>query len=163
MVMDKVFLNSGAGLLSGSIFQWKENVSISEFTNYMTNQGIHVMWECTWGKDFSSTVVNMTHHVRQTLTCRVEGLGHKIFIWVNFFHYQDLLRDMWSKFMWCNLAHQKRLAPWLWTPKKLKLKGGGIRVKIREGLTALVWKDRWEVDVLTCNSRKCLWPQQLFS
>jgi len=38
--------------------------------------------------------------------------------------------------------------------KKLKLKGADIRVKTREGLTALVWKDRREVYMPTCNSRK---------
>jgi len=36
-------------------------------------------------------------------------------------------------------------------------------VKTRGGLTALVWKYRWEVYMLTCNSRKFLWPQQLCS
>ena len=34
-------------------------------------------------------------------------------------------------------------------PKKLKLKRGDIRVKTRGDLTALVWKDRREVYVLT--------------
>ena len=41
-------------------------------------------------------------------------------------------------------------------PKKVKLKGGDIRVKTRGGLTALVWKDRREVYMLTCDSRKFL-------
>jgi hypothetical protein len=34
-------------------------------------------------------------------------------------------------------------------PKQLKLKRGDIRVKTRGGLTALVWKDRREVYMLT--------------
>ena len=34
-------------------------------------------------------------------------------------------------------------------PQKLKLKRGDIRVKTRGGLTALVWKDRQEVYMLT--------------
>ena len=43
LAMDKVFLNSVAGLLSGSTLQRKGNVSTSEFTNYMTNQSRRVM------------------------------------------------------------------------------------------------------------------------
>jgi len=34
-------------------------------------------------------------------------------------------------------------------PEKLKLKRGDVRVKTRGGLTALVWKDRREVYMLT--------------
>jgi hypothetical protein len=50
--------------------------------------------------------------------------------------------------------------------KKLKLKRGNIGVKTRQGLTALVWKDRREVHMLTnmdpppaegnfCDDRNC--------
>jgi len=34
-------------------------------------------------------------------------------------------------------------------PKQLKLKGGDVRLRTREGLTTLVWKDRREVYMLT--------------
>ena len=34
-------------------------------------------------------------------------------------------------------------------PKQLKLKRGDVRVRTRGGLTALVWKDRQEVYMLT--------------
>jgi len=34
-------------------------------------------------------------------------------------------------------------------PKQMKLKRGDIRVRTRGGLTALVWKDRREVYMLT--------------
>jgi len=49
----------------------------------------------------------------------------------------------------------EKICPLTLDPKKLKLKGGDIRVKIRGGLTTLVWKDR-QVYMLTCNSRKFL-------
>ena len=39
--------------------------------------------------------------------------------------------------------------PWVFGPKQLKLKMGNVRVKTRGGLTALVWKDRLEVYILT--------------
>ena len=34
-------------------------------------------------------------------------------------------------------------------PKELKLKRGDVRARTRGGMTALVWKDRWEVYMLT--------------
>ena len=34
-------------------------------------------------------------------------------------------------------------------PEQLKLKRGDVRMRNRGGLTALVWKDRWEVCILT--------------
>jgi hypothetical protein len=51
-------------------------------------------------------------------------------------------------------------------PQKLKLKRGDVRVRMRGGLTALVWKDRREVYMLTnmdpppaeenfCDDRNC--------
>jgi len=46
--------------------------------------------------------------------------------------------------MWDSMAQQKRHGP-----KQLKVKKGDTRVKTREDLTALVWKDRIEVNMLT--------------
>jgi len=45
-------------------------------------------------------------------------------------------------------AQQKRHALWLRT-KKIKLTKGDIRVRTRGNLTALAWKDRWNVYLLT--------------
>ena len=45
-------------------------------------------------------------------------------------------------------AQQKRHAR-DFGPKQLKLKRGDVRVRTRGGLTALVWKDRQEVYMLT--------------
>jgi len=45
-------------------------------------------------------------------------------------------------------AQQKSHAPCLWT-KKLKLKKGNVRDRTRGGLTALIWKDRRKVLMLT--------------
>jgi len=163
LAMDKVFLNSGAALLSESILQWKGNVPTSEITNYVTNQGIRVTWECTWGKDSNSTVGSVTATHVWDIDLQSWRLRAQNIYMGEFFRYQDLLRDMWSKFMWCNLGHQKRHAPLTLDPKKLKLKGCDIKVKIRGRLTALVWKDIWEVYMLTCNRRKFFWPQQLYS
>ena len=45
-------------------------------------------------------------------------------------------------------AQQKRHAPWLWT-KTTEIEKGWCRVRTRGGLTALVWRDRREVYMLT--------------
>ena len=94
LAMDKVFLNSGAGLLSGSTLQWKGNVSTSEFTNCVTNQGIRVMWECTWVKDSSSAMGNVTATHVSDVDLQSWRLRAQNIYMGEFFHYQDLLRDM---------------------------------------------------------------------
>ena len=103
------------------------------------------------GKDSHSATDDMTatHTTVTHLTCRIEGLGHKIFM-DNFFSSPKLFddRQIYNKFRWHGTAQQKRYALWLWT-KKLKLYRGDIRVKTRESLNALVWKNRCEVYMLT--------------
>ena len=50
--------------------------------------------------------------------------------------------------MWDSTAQQKNM-PCDFGPKQLKLTRGDVRVRTRGGLTALVWKDRREVYMLT--------------
>jgi len=102
------------------------------------------------GTDSHSTTDDMTatHATARHLNCRVEGLGHKIFM-DNFFssprHPDDLDRH---KFMQDSMAQQTNM-PCDFGPKQLKLKRGDVRVRTRRGLTALVWKDRRKVYMLT--------------
>ena len=50
----------------------------------------------------------------------------------------------------CGTVRPKRKdMPHDFGPKQLKLKRGDVRVRTRGGLTALVWKDRQEVYMLT--------------
>jgi len=104
------------------------------------------------GKDSRSATDNTTatHTAVRHLTCRVEGLGHKLFM-DNFFslprHFDDLLR---RKIHSCGTVRPNRKdMPSDIRPKKLKLTKGNIRVRIRENLTALAWKDRRDVYLLT--------------
>jgi len=80
-----VIVNSRAGLSPGSTFQRKENVSASKFTNSVMNQGAHMTCECTSVETHSATDdMPVTHAAVRHLTCRIEGLGHKIYV-DNFF------------------------------------------------------------------------------
>ena len=60
-------------------------------------------------------------------------------------------------------AQQKRHAPWLWT-KRAETEKDDVRVRTRGGLTASVWKDWWQVYMLTCTHHQLkenfLWSQQ---
>ena len=96
------------------------------------------------------------------LTSRVEGLGH------NFFSSPRLFDDLNRR----KINSCGRVRPNRWdmahdfAPKQLKLKRGDVWVRTRWGLTALVWKDRREVYMLTnmkpppaegnfCNNSNC--------
>ena len=76
------------------------------------------------GRELHSATDNMTatHATVRHLTCRVEGLGHNIFMG-NFFSSPRLFDDLdrcKNKFMWDSTAQQKRHAL---GPKQLKFKG----------------------------------------
>jgi len=97
------------------------------------------------GRDSLSATDDMTatHATVKHLTYRVEGLGHKMFM-DNFFSSPRLLDDLdrckinSCKTVWPN----RKDMPRDFGPKQLKLKRGGVRVRTRGGLPALVWKDR---------------------
>jgi len=104
------------------------------------------------GKDSQSTTNDMTatHATVRHLTCRVEGLGHKLFM-DNFFSSPRFFDDLdGHKINSCGTVRPNRKdMPRDFGPKQLKLKRCDLRVKTRGGLTALVWKDRREVYMLT--------------
>jgi len=91
-----------------------------------------------------------THATVRYLTSRVEGLGHKIFM-DNFFSSPRLFDHLdRCKINSCGTVQpNRRDMHHDFAPKQLKLKMGDVRVRTRRGLTALVWKDRREVYMLT--------------
>jgi len=104
------------------------------------------------GQDSRSATDSMTvaHATVRHFTRRVEGLGHKIFM-DKFFSSPRLFDDLEThKINSCGTvwANRKDLPPDFGL-KNLKLKRGDVRVRTRGGLTALVWKDRQEVYMLT--------------
>ena len=94
--------------------------------------------------------MNATHTNVRHLTRRVEGLGHKIFM-DNFFSSPRLFDDVdRRKINSCGTVRPNRMdMPSDFGLKHLKLKRGEVRVRTRGGLTALVWKDRREIYLLT--------------
>jgi hypothetical protein len=104
------------------------------------------------GKDSHSTTDDMTatHTGVRHLTHRVEGLGHKLFM-NNFFSSPRLFDDLERhKINSCRRVQPDRKdMPADLGPKKLKFKRGDVRVRTRGNLTALVWKDRQNIYMLT--------------
>ena len=104
------------------------------------------------GQDSHFATNNMTA-MRETvrhLTCTVEGLRQKIFM-DNFFSSPRLFDDLdRRKINSCKTVRCNRKdIPCDFGPKQLKLKRDDIRMKTRRLLTALVWKDRRKVSILT--------------
>ena len=63
----------------------KRNILASKFTNCVMNQGIHMIRKCTWVKTHALPLRTWLQHTTvRHWTCKVEGLGHKIFM-DNFF------------------------------------------------------------------------------
>ena len=91
-----------------------------------------------------------THTTVRHLTSRGEGLGHKIFI-DNFFSSPRLFDDLDRRKInsYGTVRPNRGDMPSDFGPKQLKLKRSEVRVRIRGGLTAFVWKDRREVYILT--------------
>jgi hypothetical protein len=117
----------------------------------VTTQVLHDM-RVYLGKDSRSATDEMTatHATVRHLTCRVEGLGHKMFM-DNFFSSPRLFDDLERhKINSCGTVRPDRKdMPPDFGPKKLKLKRGDVWVRTRGNLTALVWKDRRDVYMLT--------------
>jgi hypothetical protein len=104
------------------------------------------MWqrECTWVKTHALPLTTWLQHTTIThWTCKVEGLGHKIFM-DNFFFIKKTfwwLRETLHKFMWDSRDQQTSYSPDFGL-KKLKMNRGGTRLKTTTGLTILVWNKR---------------------
>jgi len=97
------------------------------------------------GRNSHSTTddITATHKSVRHLTCRVEGLGHKIFM-DNFFSSRRLSDDLDRRKINSRgtVRPNRKDMPQDPGPNQLKLKRGDIRVRTRGGFTALVWKDR---------------------
>jgi len=105
-----------------------------------------------FGKDPQSATDDMTatHATVRHLTRRVEGLGHKLFM-DSLFSSPRLFDDLGGHKINSSgtVRPNRKDMPRNFGPKQLKLKRGDLRVKTRGGLTALFWKDRREVYMLT--------------
>jgi len=90
------------------------------------------------------------HNTVANLTRGVEGFGHKLYM-DNFYSSPDLYDDLAQKKIFCCgtvRLHRKGMPKDL-KPKTLRLKHGDIRVRTRGDLTAVVWKDKRDMCLLT--------------
>ena len=103
------------------------------------------------GKDRQRAAQHLTTHATVTnLTRGVKGFGHKLCM-DNFFSSPDLFDDLAQKKISCCgtvRLHRKGMPKDL-KPKTPRLKRGDIRVRTRGDLTAVVWKDKRDVCLLT--------------
>ena len=79
-----------------------------------------------------------------------EGFGHELYM-DSFFSSPDLYDDLAQKKILCCgtvRPHRKNMPKDL-RPKTLRLKRGDIRVRTRGDLSAVVWKDKRDVHLLT--------------
>ena len=91
-----------------------------------------------------------THNTVANLTRGVEGFGHKLYM-DNFFPSPDLYDDLARKKIFCCgtvRLHRKGMPKDL-KPKTPRLKRGDIRARTRGDLTAVVWKYKRDVCLLT--------------
>ena len=107
------------------------------------NQGIHMRVYLDGDSNSTTDDMTATHATVRHLTCRVEGLGHKIFM-DNFFSSPRLFDDLdRHRINSCRTVQPNRKGmPRDFGPKQLKLKRGNVRVRTEGGLTTLVLRDK---------------------
>jgi hypothetical protein len=94
--------------------------------------------------------VTATHTTVRDLCRRIEGVGHKLYM-DNFFSSPNLFDELTTKKINCcgTVRPSRKGLPQELRNRKLGLKKGDIRVRVRGDMTMLVWKDKRDVYMLT--------------
>jgi hypothetical protein len=94
--------------------------------------------------------VTATHATVRDLCRRIEGAGHKLYM-DNFFSSPDLFDELLTKKISCcgTVRPNQKGLPQDLKNSRLGLKKGDIQVWVRDDLTAVVWKDKHDVHMLT--------------
>jgi hypothetical protein len=103
------------------------------------------------GKDRKVVTPTMTasHATVTGLMRRIENQGHKLYM-NNFFSSLELFDNLDTKAInCCGTVRQNRRGMPTDFQKTLKLTRGDIKTRIRGDLTAVVWKDKRNVNLLT--------------
>jgi len=104
------------------------------------------------GKDRQRTAqhVTATRATVTELTRKIEGRGHKLYT-DNFFSSPELFDDLAKKQIYCcgTVRPNRKGMPQNLRPKTTKLKRADILVRTRADLTAILWRDKTEVCMLT--------------
>ncbi|PNF35737.1 hypothetical protein B7P43_G16133 [Cryptotermes secundus] len=104
------------------------------------------------GKDRTRADQDMTatHVTVRDLCRRIDGIGHKLYM-DNFFSSPDLFDKLMTKDITCcgTVRPNQKGLPDDFRRRQFQLMKGDIRVRVRWNLTALVWKDKRDVYMLT--------------
>jgi hypothetical protein len=114
-----------------------------EETDYTYDMKIHM------GKETQRRMQDLTvAHV--TVTEKLQGCGHKLYM-DNFFSSLQLFKDLTMKNIYCcgTVRLNRTGMPQNLGPKKMKLKRGKIHVRTRGQLTAILWRDKSDISMLT--------------
>jgi len=103
------------------------------------------------GKDRQHTAQHVTAtHATVTDLMKKEGRGHKLYM-DNFFSSPKLFDVLAKKQIYCcgTVRWNRRGMPQDLAPKASKLKWGDIRIRTRADLTAILWRDKRDICMLT--------------
>ena len=152
LAIDEVIVKFKGRMVFKKYIQKKSNhfgikmFKLCDSTGYTYDMNVYL------GKDGQRAAQHLTatRNTVANLTRGVEGFGHKLYM-NNFFSSPDLYDDLAQKKIFCCgtvRLHRKGMPKDL-KPKTLRLKRGDIRVRTRGDLTALVWKDKRDMCLLT--------------
>ena len=104
------------------------------------------------GRDRQRTAQHLTatHATVSELTKKVQGRGHKLYMY-NYFSSPDLFDDLATKQIYCcgTVRPNRKGMPQDLGPKRMRLRRGDLHVRTRDDLTAILWRDKRDVRVLT--------------
>jgi len=94
--------------------------------------------------------VTATHATVTELTRKIEGRGHNLYM-DSFFSSPELFDDLAKKHIYCcgTVRPNSKGMPQDLRPKMTKLKRGDICVRTRADLTAVLWRDKRDICMLT--------------
>lgn len=104
------------------------------------------------GRDRQRTAQHLTatHATVSELTKKVQGRGHKLYM-DNYFSSPDLFDDLATKQIYCcgTVRPYRKGMPQDFRPMRMRLQRGDLQVRTRGDLTAILWRDKRDVRILT--------------
>ena len=104
------------------------------------------------GRDRQRTAqhLTVTHATVSELTKKIEGRGHKLYM-DNYFLSPDLFDDLAKKQIYCcgTVQTNRKGMPQDLGPKRMTIRRGDLHVQTRDDLTAILWRDKRDVRILT--------------
>jgi len=91
-----------------------------------------------------------THATVSELTKKIQERGHKLYM-ENYFSSRDLFDDLATKQIYCcgTVRPNRKRMPQDLGPKRMTLQRGDLQLRTRGDLTAILWRDKRDVRVLT--------------